>query len=289
MKVIKITRAGYIYIFLTICLGFAAINTGNNLVYLITSALLGFMGISGFFGRKNIYNLKVTIEFPDEVFANNEFPLKVTLENKRNFFPAFLIKVSFDNKEVLFPFVEEKNFSEKYVTFKFKERGLNKIENSVISSPFPFNFFVRFNNLKSNFQKTVFPEPVKYPENIFIDTESNLTGAKQTDKKGFSGDILFIREYEQSDPIKLIHWKSSAKTDKLMVKELTDDTDSSLIIDFENFRYPYFEKKLSFIAYLVIIGFEKGKNVILKTEEKTITNRKEMLEYLALVSKTYKK
>lgn len=47
-----VPKAGFFYILLTIFLGVAAVNTANNLIYLVVSALLGFMGISGFFRRQ---------------------------------------------------------------------------------------------------------------------------------------------------------------------------------------------------------------------------------------------
>jgi len=68
---------------LTIFLGVSAINTGNNLIYLIVAALLSFMGISGFFGKNNLSSVEVDIEFPQEIYARNEFPLKINLTNKK--------------------------------------------------------------------------------------------------------------------------------------------------------------------------------------------------------------
>jgi len=49
--VIKINKAGYIYILLTILVGFSAVNTANNLVYIIASALLSYMLVSGISGE----------------------------------------------------------------------------------------------------------------------------------------------------------------------------------------------------------------------------------------------
>ncbi len=282
MKAIKITKAGYIYIFITICFGFAAINTGNNLVYLITASLLGFMGVSGFFGRKNIYNLKIELLFPNEVFANREFPLKVTLLNNRIFLPAFLIQVDINGFKILFPFTEEKKYEERFVTYKFYERGLNKIDKVTISSPFPFNFFIRFNVIKLKEKKIVFPEPLQYSFDFLQIEKTNLQGKNFSTLKGFSGDLISIRDYSENDSMKLIHWKSTAKTGKLMVKELTQETDTPVIIDFDNIHYPDLEMKLSFITYFILQNFQMGKKLLLKTENKIITDRKRILETLAL-------
>ncbi len=86
---IKITKAGWIYIGLTIFLGVAAVNTGNNLVYLIVSAMLSFMGISGFFGRKNIDKLQIEPEFPEEIYAGVETPVRIVIKNQKRFLPSF--------------------------------------------------------------------------------------------------------------------------------------------------------------------------------------------------------
>ncbi|PLX76004.1 MAG: hypothetical protein C0615_07340, partial [Desulfuromonas sp.] len=65
----KLTRAGTLYIVLTLLLGFAAVNTGNNLLYLLVSALLGFMAVSGLIGRYNLARLRVDFLPPPEIYA----------------------------------------------------------------------------------------------------------------------------------------------------------------------------------------------------------------------------
>ncbi|NIQ94316.1 MAG: hypothetical protein GWN87_08975, partial [Desulfuromonadales bacterium] len=54
---------------LTLLLGFAAVNTGNNLLYLMVSALLGFMAVSGLIGRYNLARLRVEFAAPPEIYA----------------------------------------------------------------------------------------------------------------------------------------------------------------------------------------------------------------------------
>ncbi len=282
MKIIKITKSGYLYIFTTIFLGFSGINTGNNLVYLITAALLGFMGISGLFGRKNIYGLNIALETPHEVFANREFPLKIILMNKRIFFPAFLIKVHLNEKEILFPFIKEKNSVTVSVPYNFGKRGINTIENIFISSVFPFNFFIRFNYLNISFEKIVFPEPKNIGNILTGDDNKKQLGQTSYNKKGFTGDLISIREYRDKDSIKFIHWKSSAKQDNLMVKEISDEVDNIATLDFDKINIPDIEKKLSFLTYIIVTLTKQGKKVHLKIDNKIIKNKFEMLKTLAL-------
>jgi len=45
-------------------IGFAAVNTGNNLLYLLVSALLGFMAVSGVLGKWNLAGVEVCYVLP---------------------------------------------------------------------------------------------------------------------------------------------------------------------------------------------------------------------------------
>jgi uncharacterized protein (DUF58 family) len=283
MKLIKITKSGYLYIILTILLGFAAINTGNNLVYLIDSALLGFMGVSGFFGKKNIYSLDLEIIFPEEVFANREFPLKIKLTNKRKFIPSFLIKVHIGNNRLLFPFINEKSSTAKNLTYKFHKRGNNIIKNVYISSSFPFNFFIRFNYIKKSYKKIVFPEPLEIKGNVFMDSFKNTIGENNINSKGYTGDILYLRDYRENDSIKSIHWKLSANYTDLIVKILSINSDTPTVIDFNKLNVPNIEKKISFITFLVLNSAKFGKKIFLKMGNELIKNKHNILKKLALL------
>ncbi|MDA8215575.1 MAG: hypothetical protein M0Z64_09925, partial [Nitrospiraceae bacterium] len=96
------------------------------------------MGISGFFGKRNLSKIDIELEYPQEIYANKEFPLKINLKNKRGFLPVFLMKVRIDQYEPLFPFIDKKSGSVKYMNISFKERGRYKIESVHICSVFPF-------------------------------------------------------------------------------------------------------------------------------------------------------
>src|SRR5664279_4786506 len=52
---IRFTRLGTFYILFSIGVGAAAINTGNNLLYLMLGILLGFIVISGFLSDSGLW------------------------------------------------------------------------------------------------------------------------------------------------------------------------------------------------------------------------------------------
>ena len=276
MKLIKITKSGYVFIFITIFLGFASINTANNLLYLITSCLLGFMGISGFFGKRNIENFEFSIKTPEEIYTNRDFSLNLKIKNRKKFFPSFLINIKIQDKILKIPFIDKFFEIEESIIFKFQKRGWHKINKIYIFSPFPYNFFVRSKKYPVNLKVLVFPEPLKFSiKNLYIEQSSK--GEKFIDEKGFTGDIIKIREYSDSDPMRLIHWKISSKYENLFVKELSSEGGKPIIIDFEKFQIKDVEKKLSYLTYLVL----HHENFILKVNGKYLKDKREILTFLA--------
>ncbi len=264
---IKLTKAGCLYIAVTLGLGLAAINTGNNLLYLLTSTFLSFMFLAGVFGKKNIEALDVILEFPEEIYCGKETFIKVKIFNKKRFFPGFLIKIDLKdfNVSVLFPYFEKEETA--IVQIKPKKRGLNYIKDIYLSSVFPFNFFVRFKKINKIFSFIAFPKPKKCKYFIYQD-EKNKEGQKELEKYGFEGEILFIKDYTEGTPIKYIHWKASAKTQDLKVKQLSQSANQPIIIHFEKIPIPDIEEKLSCITFLILEYIKKNIPIGLKIKNK---------------------
>ena len=79
-----------------------------------------------------------------------------------------------------------------------------------------FGFFHLTNNINKDCEYLVKPVP-SIPEvmpDLYGFKAKNLRKAKQPNT-----EIYDIREYQAGDPVKSVHWKMSAKKDKLMVKE----------------------------------------------------------------------
>lgn len=224
------------------------------------------MAISGFFGRYNIQKLDLEIEIPEEIYAKKETPFIFKLKNKKRF-SSFLIKIKFFDEEILFPYLEKE--STKTVNLVFSKRGLYKIENIQISSPFPFNFFIRFFDLKKRFEFLVFPEPKKVLFYEYISNLNEKNGEYESQKRsGYDGDIKSIKDYIDGTPKKYIDWKSSAKTGSLKIKEFDSLINKPIIIEFDKIRIKNIEDKISFVTFIIIDNFKKGVPIGLKIKDK---------------------
>jgi uncharacterized protein (DUF58 family) len=257
-------------------------------MYLIVAALLSFMGISGFFGKSNLSKIAVEVEFPSEIFANINFPLKVILKNKRKFLPVFLLRMQIEDYSIFFPFVDVKGESTRYVDVVFGKRGEYEISDIYISSVFPFNFFTRYKTLKDTLHFIVFPELKRCDLLNIYEKGRRIKGEKITDRIGYESDIVSIREYVYGDPLKYINWKATAKTGKLKTKELSTLSYQPIVINFDKVAIKDLEEKLSCISYSLLQVLKKNMPIGLKINSRLLepgvsrTHKINMLKELAL-------
>lgn len=264
MKV-KVNRAGKIYIALTIFLGIAAVNTANNLLYMVVSVLLGVMLTSGIISYLNLLGIKIYLKPPKEVYAGKKESFKI-FAYKENKLPSFLIEAS--NKVSKFLFVSlSKKVSEGKLEFLFEKRGFYESVEIEVSSDFPLGFFKRFYTVEVSLNLVVFPKPVKTSLAEILANKSNDSSGMKFYKKGFE-EVKDIREYS-GEPLKLIHWKVSAKTEKLMVKSMLSQEESSIVLSLEDVSGDL-ETKLSKLVYLINELMRKGYSVGLKVKNKVI-------------------
>ncbi len=227
------------------------------------------MGISGFFGRRNITGLRVGIEAPDEIYAGTVMPLKVVIFNDKNFMPSFLIRVRIGDSEILFPVVDSGSSRSGLVSISFPQRGRHAIDDIHVSSVFPFNFFTRFRRIDAGIHVVVFPAARKCSLQSLFTAEKRSKGDRTLDRTGFEAEILSIRNYRYGDPQKYIHWKASARTGKLKTKELSSLSHRPLIIDFDMVAVGDIEERISCVTYVILKSYRLNMPVGLKIGGKT--------------------
>jgi uncharacterized protein (DUF58 family) len=88
-----VTRAGIVYVLVTVVVGIAALNTGNNLLYIIVAAMLGAILVSGIVSAWVLRYLELDVRLPEHVFAGRPVMGRIVLTNPRRFLPSFSIRV----------------------------------------------------------------------------------------------------------------------------------------------------------------------------------------------------
>ena len=244
-------------------LGFAAVNTGNNLLYLLVSALLGFMSVSGVLGKWNLARLKVRYVPPDEIYDGVPTLFGIELVNRRRWLPIFLMEVAVVDRQIFFPLVDPRQGRQKNLEMTLFGRGRRPLPEVTIRSRFPVNFFIRSQVLVNDQEVTVFPMPLPCPDLRHVDPGGGQ-GTRQNWQKGHEGDIDRIGDYRGGEPLKSIHWKLTARHDRLKVKELSAATRKPVVLDLMELPGAGLEQRLRYASYLVTRWLRDGWPVGLK-------------------------
>lgn len=244
---------------MTLFLGFAAVNTGNNLLYLMVSALLGFMAISGLFGQKNLQRISVKTLSKEDLYAQLPGRLNLIIDNQRRWLAAFLISIEISEEKFLIPVLPAGQRHRISMPFTPEARGYQNVPAIWVRSRFPVNFFIRGLRLAT-------AEPVMvYPQPQIAQAEAGTQG-KASDKqqelrqKGFDGEMRSIDDYRSNDPIKAIHWKLSARHGDLKVRRHHRLGAPSLLLNPDDFSGTL-EQRLGQCTFLINQAVRNGQAV----------------------------
>ena len=88
-----VTRAGLIYILISVVIGIAAINTGNNLLYVVVATLLSAVLVSGVASAGVLGSLLLDVHLPEHVFAGRPMLARMILQNTSSWLPSFSVRM----------------------------------------------------------------------------------------------------------------------------------------------------------------------------------------------------
>lgn len=255
------TIGGAFLLGLITIVGFAAWNTGNNLLFLVLSFLLGAIVVSFVLGNMCIRSIDVRMRFPETVFAGEPTPILVTLINRKRLFPTIsvLLEVRGTEREKslvapevaellpkkiaeriarpsvikhlldYFMFVPRKGAIENRTDKLFPYRGRFIIRDFELSTKFPFGFFRQRRRLSaSQAEIVIFPKPSSVTTEL-----SGLAlevGKVSSNRKGGGSDLMALREYAYADDLRRVDWKATARAGGLMVRELTSEDDKRVTV-----------------------------------------------------------
>src|SRR5690606_38142284 len=83
MRMQRVTRDGWFYLAFTLAVGVAAINTGNNLLYLVLGLLVSVLLLSAFLSETVLSRLRIEREVPPYGVAGQPFRVGIVVHNRK--------------------------------------------------------------------------------------------------------------------------------------------------------------------------------------------------------------
>lgn len=261
---VEMTGGGGIFLILLLIVGFAAWNTGNNLLFIVLSFLLSAFVVAFLAGTFCLRKLDVKMRFPEAIYAQEPTPIMVSLHNRKRIFPTLSVVAEVrgrerERSEVIdelkgllprkmlerivrpplikyildyFIFVPRRATVENRVEQVFPRRGRFLVKDFELSTKFPFGFLRHRRRLPAQEAEIIiFPKVGQLDKDLTFRTFE--TGSVATLKRGAGQDLLSIRNYQPQDDLRHIDWKATARSQSLMVREFVAEDEKRVTVIFD--------------------------------------------------------
>ncbi len=241
----RLTRAGVVYLGAVFILILAAVNTGNNLLFMILSCLLAGILISGILSRAVLTGIEMKFDLPEHVFAEQPVLAELEIRNEKPAWPSFSLRVVGDNKKdtaqiltrpVFFPYVPRLTASRQKVELTFPKRGAYRQDAFGIQTRFPFGFFEKTLKVTSDIEMIVYPRVEATDQ--FYEVLPLLSGEMASYFRGRGHELHSLRQYLPTDSSRIVDWKVTARTGQLMVREFAREDERRVMLVLDRFMGP---------------------------------------------------
>ncbi len=241
----QVTTGGGIFVGIFLVVGFAAYNTGNNLLFLLFSVLASTLFVAWAAARAMLSDLVVSARFPDHIFAREPAPVLVQLHNTKRVLPSFSILVEarcradvdeaaparrrlrrqrarfFKRTLAYFLHVPHRTRGQQRVEQTFARRGHVVVTGFELATRFPFGLFRLRRHLHAprDVDMIIYPKPEPLGDELHLLPMN--AGRMVSTRRGAGHDLHSLRDYQTQDDVRYIDWKATARARRLMVREFT--------------------------------------------------------------------
>jgi uncharacterized protein (DUF58 family) len=296
---IQATLSGAVLIGLAFGIGTAAYNSASNILFIALSLLLACLILSGVLSWLNLRGVSWQLEIQPPLRAGQEAQVGLALRNAKGFLPTYALWFEFAAGAIVkdetarpettltargidvWAALKKSEASaaagsvhlrtrleprgEAKIDWEFTpaHRGLYRIELRSVGSLFPFGFLRKLSGTDLHREVHVWPAPVDYRK--FSSAPARKpSGELQLARAGNEGEMIALRRYESGDSHRLVHWKASARTGNLLVRQFSAQSSEAcslwLRTDAETWGRPeQFEMMLRFAATLAQDLFHSGR------------------------------
>lgn len=279
--VVRLTRVGTAYIFATMVLAVAAINTGNNAIYIAVTLMLGCLLLSGLASKGGLKELTIEIAGIEEAWAGRSAQGTLSIRNDSRIWNVRDVVLTSEALEapVLVPIVPKRSSITVACAFLFPHRGLAHVSAIDSYTRYPFGFVLKKRRLR------VSSEVVVYPRINADDAARDRFRAVFGDdvpsaRPGQGTEIHAFREYARGDSLRQVHWKKSASLGRWIMKQHEADAARSLHVVVDPYKprrtsTADFEEMISAAATLVYYAVRDGMDVTLSMPRVTLRARQD--------------
>ena len=297
---LRATSAGWCFIAIIFGVGFAALNTGNNFLYLVLALMLSFLVLSGLLSEASLRGIRIDRKLPGEFFAESANRVILRIHNSQKHVASFAISIedlldeepSQDAAGGIFALhVGPRTHVDRSYDWVPRSRGEHNFGRLRVSTRFPFGLFVKSVKIDKEESVLVYPELVAAGS---LDIPST-TGDSEEELRGHALDgnnIASLRAFNPGDGYGRVHWRRSIRAGHLLVGEREGEASGEIEVFLSldsGAPSSAHERRINEAASAIVHHLDAGLRVGLRSAEVLIppstgpAHRSEMLTYLARI------
>lgn len=241
------TRYGFAFILVMVLILVAAINYQNALAHALAFLMLGLFLVAMLQTYRNLSGLVLKQIADAEGFAGNQVdvPLQISADHGREHDGICLFWPDQADRDVLPGFRDVTRVVRATVP---RQRGWYRPERLRLETVYPLGLFRAWSWLDLNWRILSFPRPIMTPDSP--QSVAHVTNELEPRGRG-SEDFDQLRDFVFGDDQRHIHWRVSAKVNRLIVKEFTAGDASNEWLRLDDFSGDSIETALGKMAYWV--------------------------------------
>lgn len=290
---------GWLLAVLALCFFGAATNTMAGWLYVLSGTILALLVLSAILSVRSLSKIKVHRSLLNPVSAGDDLTVELIIENKSkspktllelcDIVPMVLENPQTTAIEAIAP--QGEHHWTYYLTTQ--QRGVYHWHEVELRSGSPLGLFWCRRSQEVPAKAVVYPQILPLNHCPLIDTiGQEESDQKQSDRRfqaASEGVTKALRPYRYGDPMRMIHWRTSAKYDEFQVRELeviTGGEDIIICLDSgSSWKDDNFEQAVIAAASLYFYASHAQLNVKLWTAKTgLIYGNRTVLETLAAVS-----
>jgi uncharacterized protein (DUF58 family) len=297
----RTTREGKAFIGVTGGVGLAAINTGNNLLFLIFGFMLSLIVLSGILSEIVLRRLRVTRRLPERAFAGSACLVELVLANEKLRAPTYSLEIEDIAHGLPIErrcyFLKVAARSEQVAGYRrtVRHRGPLAFVGFRVATRYPFGIIEKWRFIEATDELLIYPALLA--EDLAEQGSRGAGADVSTNRIGSGGDLAGIRQYQAGDAARSIHWRRTAALGEVMVYEKHVDASTHLTLMLDNARPQdagaewdvAFERAISRAAAIVLnsTGRDASAEVVCRGQRSPIiaagSDADPILRFLALL------
>lgn len=224
---LRFARSGAAFTGGALLLGVAAIGTGNNLLFLLLGAMLGFITLSGWLSEQMLRGVVVRRRPPRAITAGSVARLTYELHNGKRRLPSFAVEVGEAGapERGWVASIEPGGDGVARADARWERRGVYPLATVTLATSFPFGLFRKERDVEIPGEIVVWPRtdrPVREPRPAG-EARARSDGQRHAGAAGARGEFRALRPFRPGDDPRDIHWRTTARAGSPILREYERD------------------------------------------------------------------